>query len=123
MRVVGVSFHDHSCVSVLCDDCSDNCWDDGMPHFADSEEATNYLKSADWLLTETRMLCRSCAQDADCAATGHQFGHWGDREYLDVPYRLRRCDHCDDCDYDPPWEELLALREAALIVNRAGEAS
>lgn len=118
-----MAFRDHTCVSVLCDNCGDEWWEEGAPHFDDRDEATTYLKKSGWLLTDNQTLCADCSRKADCDTTGHQYDDdWKSREHMGIPYRVRYCEHCQGTDYDPPWDDLMVLSGAALVVDRAAEA-
>lgn len=111
-----------TCVVITCDGCDDP-WEDGTPHFDSEAEAVEYVRGIGWLVTDATHLCEGCAAKADCAATGHQWGDWWDpaRTAAGQPYRRRYCEHCNKSDYDPPWEHLMAVHEAAEVVGKALE--
>jgi hypothetical protein len=117
-----MAIREHTCVSVLCDSCGDECWDDGIPHFDNRNEALTHLRRAGWLAVEGRILCADCAKQAICERTGHQLGDWHDGTESGVPRRIRWCDLCGGgTETDPPADELAVLVNAARIVNASAE--
>lgn len=109
------------CYELVCDrDCNGRGWDDSTPHFDTRDEAVAYARSAGFVVVGDRALCQSCAADADCEATGHQWDEWDewdDKTLYGVAYRHRWCAHCGAGGYDPPAAELGVLLDAARIVN------
>lgn len=115
-----MSFAEETCVTVKCDgNCQHNGWsEDGPYHFANREKAEKYLRDHGWLITGNRVLCEGCAARAECEATGHQYdGNWHQRETKGVQWRQRYCGHCDATDYDPPFEQLKVLSDAAMVID------
>lgn len=90
-----------TCIVVLCDgpDCdSDRGWpDDGPLHFTTRTGALDCLlgeKGDGWTqLPDGRLLCRSCSESADCAATDHQWSAWQPHRD-DAGVEWRACFHC-----------------------------
>ena len=111
-------FQHHACVSVDCDVCGDSWDDEAVCHFASVDEAREELRRHEWLVTDDRLACPSCALQADCAATGHQHEPWQSETVNGVTYRHRLCDHCGSKEFDPPYEQLDALLHLALQINR-----
>jgi len=95
-----MSVHTKTCVWVICD--GPNCdrekgWPDGPFHFDNEAAALDYVLGEDGMgwtrLPDGRLLCRACSEEADCAATGHQWSSW--REHRTDPgIRWRICNHC-----------------------------
>lgn len=113
-----MTIQEHSCVTALCDDCGDG-WDEGPWHFDSRKELLKALASYDWVVGD-RILCRSCSDKADCAATGHQWDEWEDREMEGVPYRSRWCEHCCHTETDPPFQQLGNTVHVARTINGMG---
>jgi hypothetical protein len=95
-----MSVHTHTCVSILCDGATcdrDKGWEEGAPHFDSESEALGYVlgeKGMGWTrLPDGRLLCRRCSEEADCAATGHQWFEWR-RHPRDPGIEWRWCSHC-----------------------------
>lgn len=107
-----------TCYELVCDRrCDGRGWDDGIPHFGTRDEAITEARSAGFVVVGDRALCHSCAADADCEATGHQWAGWNNRSRYGVAYRDRWCEHCGHSDYDRPTTELNVLFDAARIIN------
>jgi len=106
---------EHQCFVIACEgkpDCDP--WDDGILHFDSEADALNWAAANGWLAVGGRHLCPNCAREADCAATGHQYGPWSEPIVrYGVAWRRRTCEHCMDTDTDPPFEELSLLMNAA----------
>lgn len=113
-----MSFLPKTCFEIVCDGGCDDPWEgeDGIPHFDTQQKATEHAEYCGWLVTGERALCRQCAANAACEATGHRWGDWYDASRDGIQARRRSCDQCDDSDYDPPFDELYprfqALRDA-----------
>ena len=107
-----------SCFTLTCDG-REGCdpWQEGAWHFDSAEAVLEYARSNGWLVAGNRTLCPDCARRADCAATGHRFGEWHEREMRGVPYRTRTCEHCDESEYAPSWRELCLLMHAAREID------
>lgn len=95
-----MSVHTRACVWVLCDgpDCdSDKGWEDGPFHFDSESEALEYVVGEDGMgwtrLPNGRLLCRACSEQADCAATDHQWSSWR-KHRTDPAIEWRICQHC-----------------------------
>lgn len=86
-----------TCIEITCDDCEDDCWEDGTPHFESLEQARKYVND-EWLLTEDEQVCSRCVAARACAAEGHVWGEWKQwpKDTLEV---VRFCDRCGDYDY------------------------
>lgn len=113
-----MTFAEHSCVTVTCDGCGDGWSDDYGPiHFTSEDDARDWLGKNDWMVSPARVLCSGCAEDADCAVTGHQRCEWEDRVWEGVGFRRRHCSHCSLVEYDPPFEELSDLLHVARTIN------
>ena len=90
-----------TCAWVECDspDCgNDKGWpDEGPFHFSTDRAALDYVlgeKGMGWTrLPDGRLLCRSCSEAADCAATGHQWTDWR-VHHRDPGIEWRLCEHC-----------------------------
>ncbi len=109
------------CYEVTCDrGCDGRGWDEGTPHFDTEAEAVDHARSCGFVIVGDTVLCLSCAQKADCERTGHQMpDRWFDGHIPSVPYRYRYCEHCDHCEYDPPWHQILVQVRVAEIVAAA----
>lgn len=119
-----MSFRQKTCFEIVCDVTPCDSWDDGMtPHFDTKDQAAEYARAADWMVTDDKTLCHRHATEADCAATGHQWDDWRETELHGVRFRKRWCEHCGDTDFNPPFKELspklAAVREAERIVADA----
>jgi hypothetical protein len=96
-----MSVHTKTWVWVLCDGptCDrDKGWpDEGPFHFDTEDAAVSYVLGEDGLgwtrLPDGRLLCRSCSEEADCAATGHQWSRWRSH-HADPGIEWRACNHC-----------------------------
>lgn len=97
-----MSMHTSTCVWVLCDGtrCDrDKGWPggEGPFHFDTETAAVDYVlgeAGQGWTrLPDGRLLCRSCSEEADCAATGHQWSSWRDH-HADTAIQRRFCNHC-----------------------------
>jgi hypothetical protein len=100
--MASMSVHTKTCVWVQCDGPSRHPdhtgWDDEGPFHFDTEAA-----ALDWVLGEDgagwtrlpdgRLLCRTCSEEADCAATGHQWSSWH-LHHTDPRIEWRTCYHC-----------------------------
>ena len=110
-----------TCYVLTCDrDCEGGGWGEGHGpyHFDNETDAIDYAKKCGFVILNGMILCEGCANKADCAATGHQWGNWWDPSQIEgVTYRCRYSEHCDASDHDPPWNELVTLVNAARIVN------
>ena len=111
-----MAYIETTCVLLTCDDCDDP-WSDndgGVPHFPTRDEALRYATGAGWAVVGESMRCYTCARDADCATTGHQYGPWqdGTQAQVPIPYRSRWCEHCNESEFDPPFRELSLLMHA-----------
>lgn len=104
-----------TCYEVTCDrDCDGRGWDDGVPHFDTRDEAIDYARRAGFLIAGATVLCADCARDADCEVTGHQMpDEWFDGHIHGVPHRYRYCEHCNHCEYDLPFRQILVQIRAA----------
>jgi hypothetical protein len=85
------------CITVTCDDCGDDCWEDGTPHFESLDQAHKYV-GEDWLFTDTEQACGPCRVRRVCVAEGHVWGEWqqSKRDHLTT---FRLCDRCTAFDY------------------------
>jgi hypothetical protein len=93
-----MTVNSHACVTIECDGgCTDKGWDEGALHFASEQEALEYVLGEDergWTRRpDGRLLCRSCSEDADCEALGHQWSKWRDH-HRDDAIQWRCCEHC-----------------------------
>jgi hypothetical protein len=74
----------HQCVTVSCDDCGDDCWDEGPLHWPTLEAALEYLGDgpdeevggSGWTITSDLQICDRCTRVRACAAMGHPMGDW-----------------------------------------------
>jgi hypothetical protein len=111
-----MSFAEHSCHTAVCDQCDDG-WEEGPWHFDSRDALLKEILDYGWLVTEEKILCQQCAKEADCAATGHQWDEWEDREMERVPYKSRWCEHCGHTETDPPFRQLSDLTHIARTIN------
>jgi hypothetical protein len=91
-----------TCVIPTCDTCGGGWGDEGDWHFDSVNEALAQLPKLEWLVNGEQLMCPDCALKADCAVTCHQYGPWEEFN----TFRRRRCEHCDDVEFDPPYEQL-----------------
>lgn len=90
-----------TCVWIECDsnDCDRNQgWpDDGPYHFTSERAALDYVLGEHHMgwtkLPDGRLMCRSCSDAADCAATGHQWSEWR-AHHSTLAVQWRACFHC-----------------------------
>ncbi len=116
-----MGFAEQTCVTIKCDgNCQHEGWsEDGPYHFDSREDAERYLRErCRWLIVGDRALCENCAARAECEATSHQYDDdWSPREIKGVRWRQRDCQRCDEVDYDPPYEQLKVLSDAARVID------
>lgn len=115
-----MSFAEETCITVRCDgNCQHDGWSESGPvHFDSRDNATQWLQRHGWLIVGDRMLCENCASRAECETTGHQYpDNWLTFNRRGVQWRERYCDHCTTTDYDPPYEQLRALSDAAQVLD------
>jgi hypothetical protein len=114
-----MSFETKACVVIVCDGCDDPWGEDseGIPHFDSESEAVKYVRGCDWIVIGAKALCGRCAARETCAKTGHKWMDWRDLELEGVHWRSRYCEHCDGSESDPSHEALLALLDAAKVLN------
>lgn len=119
-----MSFQTKTCVVIACDGCDDP-WDaghfDGVPHFESEQEAAEFVRGIGWIVAGRSAWCDSCAAKMTCERIGHTWLDWSDAERLGVSYRSRHCEHCTASEYDPPFDHLITLLDAAEVVNAASE--
>lgn len=83
-----------SCTEITCDDCGDDCFEDGTPHFesVDKAKASGWLEG--WLFTDIEQVCRRCYAKRTCEAEGHDWDEWRQSARDDLTaYRV--CERCD----------------------------
>lgn len=95
-----IRIHEQPCVEVSCDDCEDECWEDGKPHWFSVDDARDWLnKHADgWLFTDSDQLCPRCHRKRVCNAEGHDWEDWR-QSAADALEVFRFCDRCSAVDY------------------------
>jgi hypothetical protein len=98
---VTINIHDKPCVTVLCDDCKDGCWDEmGTPHFDSVDDADRWIRKncEPWLFTADTQLCSRCWARRICAQEGHDWGEWFESA-SDKLTVWRYCERCSRPDY------------------------
>jgi hypothetical protein len=98
---VTINIHDKPCVTVLCDDCKDGCWDEmGTPHFDSVDDAERWIRKnrEPWLFTADTQLCSRCWARRICAQEGHDWGEWFESA-SDKLTVWRYCERCSRPDY------------------------
>ena len=92
------------CITILCDDCGDDCWEEGTPHWDSFDEARRWIaQHADgWVFSDTEQVCEHCATERLCKASGHAWGEWTPH-YSDAMLSIRFCERpsCCHMDYAP----------------------
>ncbi len=115
------------CFVVRCDNgCDDDqAWDDdlGPPHWTSREAALKDVPGMGWLVLKApdgrvRVECPRCFSGRACQQFGHEWGEWC-AHAQPVPHRTRYCerDQCPEVEYDPPWEQIMVLVDAAKAVE------
>lgn len=87
----------HTCYSISCSGCADECWEEGVPHFDTEAEAWKAVLGEEghgWTRRHNgRVLCRGCSERADCAGRGHDMTRWQPMP-RDPDVQWRFCRHC-----------------------------
>lgn len=97
----------HTCIVVLCDQCGDDWYEYGIPHFVDLNEARKRLvidreRELDpddpytddrWQLADGQpILCPTCKRCETCAREGHAWSAW--YEHGSGMCQIRHCQRC-----------------------------
>lgn len=95
-----IKVHATPCVTILCDDCQDECWEEGTPHFESVAEAQRWIGQycEAWLFTAEIQVCAHCWALRICAQEGHEWGEWFDSASDELTV-WRYCDRCSRPDY------------------------
>lgn len=99
------------CIVVRCGGgCGEPFWKGDPPHYETVEAAITDLATDGWVFIARRLaLCPTCAVQADCKLTGHQWCDWVDDNVEGLSCKQRTCTHCGEQEYDPPLGELQVL--------------